>query len=774
MSTTCPNSSTWQSLLSGGLAESEVARLEAHLESCSDCHRLLDDLSGCRTTSFAFAEHESIELESSELSRAVARLKGRSTTDHAQADWDISSHLKPGSRPDALGSFGGYEILQVIAHGGMGIVLKAHDPALDRIVAIKVLAPALAADAGFRERFVREARAAAVLQHDHIVVIHSVGEEDGLPFIVMQHLAGPSLQQHLEANGPLAKNDLIRVGAQIASALQTAHGAGLVHRDIKPANILMEDGLARVRVTDFGLVYSVERPMDSERRLIAGTPQFMSPEQASGGTITTASDMFSLGATLYNLATGRPPFQASSITELLERVRSGTPPPIEQLRPDLPEAIRALIQRLMSRDAGLRPEASEVHEALAAMDRPRAKTALVWGALAASILLLLAAIGVVRFGPGGANDLATVRFRIESDGAMFGSLPECVAAARPNDTIEISGTGSVEVASVRIVGKPLRFRAALGASPVLIGTNNLLPIFESDSPLVLEGLTLERSISELKVPPLIRVTNSFLRLAYCRLMKNAFVARMIDDRVFFIEADDAPLVELAHCEVISLERAAGTLFSRFTKDSLPGQPGAGAIRIGHSLLTGLQAVEVENSQTEPVLLRLVQSVFMNRTLLRLDEIPPSNSLQVRADHCVFDLEALVSGFAWARDHFRRQLVWAGEDNHYSVKVAFAAEPRNARSVPALAYPLSFEKWMMLESVSETDSRSARLDLWKEIRNVGIQLDSLQASQVVLPAAVSMTIPPDLRLIGPGIPYETWRNSEDYAAWERAIEVGDGR
>lgn len=765
----CPTINDWQSLLHGALADAVVAELEAHLGACPGCRATLEKLSG-GTTMFTFTKEPPRQPdESSELERVMARLKGQ--TGREDETWDIRPLLKPSSRSEAIGCFAAYDVLEIIAHGGMGIVVKAYDPALQRIVAIKILAPSLAEDAGFRERFLREARAAAALDHDHVVVIHSVGEEAGLPFIVMQHMPGPSLQQRLDAEGPLSPAELILVGRQIASALTAAHAAGLIHRDVKPSNVLMEDGLARVRITDFGLVHSVNRPAGSEERLIAGTPQFMSPEQAGGETITTATDLFSLGATLYILASGRPPFQASRITELLEQVRSGAPAPIEQLRPELPGAIRELIQRLMSRDAALRPSAREVYEALIAMERPRSRSGLVGGALTVSVLLVFAAIGVVRFG----SDRPTpVRFRIEPAGAVFDSLHECIAAAQPGDTIEISGTGSVEVASVRIEGKPLRFRAAPGARPVLVGTNNLRPILESDSPLVLEGLTIEHRITFLDAPPAIRVTNAPLRLAFCRLLKTSLVPRMIPDRIHFIEAYDAPLVELAHCEVLSLERAAGIVFSRFTRDSLAADPGVGTIRIEQSLLTGLQAVEVENRQSGPVLLQLVRSAFINRTLLRLDDTLPSNSVKTRADQNVFDVESLISAFASGREDLSRQLEWVGRDNHYSVRLGFVAEPREARSVLRPGFPRNLAQWTSLESVIETGSQSARLELWKEIQDAGNKSESLQAGKIKLPTTVTMTAPPDLGRIGPGAPYQTWRNSADYAAWERAAMPGEGR
>ena len=202
------------------------------------------------------------------------------------------------AHPETIGRMGPYEILEVLGRGGMGVVLKARDPGLDRTVAIKVLTPALAHGANARRRFAREARAVAAVGHEHIVAIHAVDEFRGLPYLVMQYVPGRSLQERLDASGPLEVREILRIGTQAARALAAAHAQGVVHRDIKPANILLENCVERVKLTDFGLARAIDDASLTQSGVIAGTPQYMAPEQARGEPVDARADLFALGAAL--------------------------------------------------------------------------------------------------------------------------------------------------------------------------------------------------------------------------------------------------------------------------------------------------------------------------------------------------------------------------------------------------------------------------------------------------------------------------------------------
>ncbi|HEY7423369.1 MAG TPA: serine/threonine-protein kinase, partial [Gemmataceae bacterium] len=226
-------------------------------------------------------------LETPAVAGVIEELAGQACASPTQAESagcegeDVAlDFLSPSEKPGSLGRLGHYEVQEVIGRGGMGVVLQTFDEELHRVVAIKVMAQQLATSATARKRFKREAQAVAAVIHDHIVTIHAVEEANGLPYLVMQYVGVPSLQQRLDRDGPLELQEILRIGMQTASGLAAAHAQGLVHRDIKPANILLENGVERVKVTDFGLARAVADANLTQSGVLAGTPQYMSPEQA--------------------------------------------------------------------------------------------------------------------------------------------------------------------------------------------------------------------------------------------------------------------------------------------------------------------------------------------------------------------------------------------------------------------------------------------------------------------------------------------------------------
>jgi hypothetical protein len=254
---------------------------------------------------------------------------------------------------------GAYRLLGLLGRGGMGVVYRAHDPQLDRDVAVKVLLPALAADPEARGRFLREGRAAAALTHDNIVAIHQVGESDGAPFLVMELLAGASLQDWLQRGRKASLPQVLRIGRDVARGLAAAHAAGVVHRDVKPGNLWLEKtqaGGLRVKILDFGLA----RPLDGTAAVtrdgsVVGTPHYLAPEQAAGRRLDGRADLFSLGCVLYELCTGRLPFPGDGLFEAFVALATATPPSVRGLNPDVPPALDGLILRLLDRDPAGRP-----------------------------------------------------------------------------------------------------------------------------------------------------------------------------------------------------------------------------------------------------------------------------------------------------------------------------------------------------------------------------------------------------------------------------------
>ena len=243
--------------------------------------------------------------------------------------------------------------------------LKGFDRELNRCVAIKVLAPHLAHSSLAKQRFAREAQAAAAVVHPHVLAIHQVQPNGRLPFLVMPLVAGESLAARLAAQGTLELKEILRIGMQAAAGLAAAHEQGLVHRDVKPANILLEKGVERAVLTDFGLARAADDVTLTRWGIIAGTPQYMSPEQARGEPLDGRSDLFSLGCVLYEMATGVSPFRADSMMATLRRLVDDSPQAMASLNPELPPWFIAIVDRLLEKDPSRRFDSAKEVSAIA-------------------------------------------------------------------------------------------------------------------------------------------------------------------------------------------------------------------------------------------------------------------------------------------------------------------------------------------------------------------------------------------------------------------------
>jgi serine/threonine protein kinase len=271
----------------------------------------------------------------------------------------LPTFLTPSDDPTKLGRFGPYEISEVIGRGGMGVVLKGFDAELNRYVALKVLAPQWAASGAARRRFAREAQAAAAVVHEHVVAIHSVNSAGGLPYLVMRFVPGDSLERRIRREGPLEVREILRIGMQTAAGLAAAHAQGLVHRDVKPANILLERDVQRVLITDFGLARAVDDASLTQSGVVAGTPQYMAPEQAQGQPIDHRADLFSLGGVIYAMCTGHSPFRAEMTLAVLRRICESKPRPIREINPEIPDWLAEIVDRLLEKDPQDRFQSAE-------------------------------------------------------------------------------------------------------------------------------------------------------------------------------------------------------------------------------------------------------------------------------------------------------------------------------------------------------------------------------------------------------------------------------
>jgi serine/threonine protein kinase len=314
-------------------------------------------------------------------------------------DRSLTAFLAPPEGPGEIGRLGGYRVLAVVGSGGMGVVFRAEDPVLERVVALKAMLPALAISSTARQRFLREAKAAAALQHDHIVTIYQVGEDRGVPFLAMPFLEGEPLDRRLaRVGGPLPAGEVLRIGREISLGLSAIHQRGLIHRDIKPANVWLEgepgafvragsvsDGLSgepgalatggRVKILDFGLARATQGDIQlTQEGAIVGSPAYMAPEQANRQAIDHRCDLFSLGCVMYFMATGRLPFEAPDALTTLLAVTTAVPPSPESINSALPLPVAELVMYLLAKKPEDRPEsASAVVERIKELedDRPR-------------------------------------------------------------------------------------------------------------------------------------------------------------------------------------------------------------------------------------------------------------------------------------------------------------------------------------------------------------------------------------------------------------------
>jgi serine/threonine protein kinase/Tol biopolymer transport system component len=356
-----------ESIFAAALEKQTPADRETYLAvACADNPELRAQVEGLLRASDdagSFLNHAPLSGAGTDATIAATRVSG--DTEKSAVWTGTLPYLEPCDTPGRIGRLGHYEIIEVVGHGGMGAVLRAFDTKLSRIVAVKVMAPELAANPMAVKRFEREATTAAAVHHDHVVTIHSVERDHRPPYLVMQFIEGQTLANKIEKEGALDLKQILRIGNQIAAGLAAAHKHGLIHRDVKPANILLENGVERVKITDFGLARAVDDVEITQAGQIAGTPQYMSPEQCRGESMDMRSDLFSLGSVLYTMCTGRPAFRAETTMGVLRRVCDDAPRPIGEVNAEVPPWLDAIVQKLMAKDPADRFQtASEVADLL--------------------------------------------------------------------------------------------------------------------------------------------------------------------------------------------------------------------------------------------------------------------------------------------------------------------------------------------------------------------------------------------------------------------------
>ncbi|MCW5552568.1 MAG: protein kinase [Verrucomicrobiae bacterium] len=814
MSATCPATEQLAAALRGNPSPATEAELAAHLAECPVCQRRLEELAGgsgwldARAKAHATADR----LKPASLDQAMRALESQTPGLEREAPSPPTlDFLLPSDQPGALGRFGPYEVLALVAAGGMGIVLKAHDPGLNRIVALKILPPALAANSLARARFIREARAAAAVVHEHVVPIYAVDEFAGLPYLVMQFIVGRTLAERIKASGRLRLEEILRIGAQTADGLAAAHAQGLIHRDVKPGNVLLENGVERVKLTDFGLARAMDDSSLSREGYIAGTPEYMSPEQANGQPVDVRADLFSFGCVLYEMATGISPFRAEKPLVAMRRVCDEEPPAAHTLNSKIPEWLGQLIQRLMAKDAAARPQtaaevATELGRRLAALQQgagahllvreapvspTRRLNPLLWPAWAAVLALTFALVWVAFLKPkpeSAARDpsLATpanqssALFVIPATGDTpeqgFASLADAIAAARDGAVIECHFNGRQRVAMVRGNEKALILRAGEGFAPILVPATDGEMILFTHAPLVLEGLTL---FTQSMLPPgtgrrgdgnhgrgaIMIVEDAPFLAAHCRIEVATSTSTEFPTSSF-LSLVSTPAARFFHCEFACGEtfalgwRVRPRAESRESADHLWMQE---SIAVGNLIL-------VSPRGRQPLRLDLAQNTLSGESPLAIWEPFPGQPLQVIANANVFSVDTLVNPIARASSAAPETLLrWQGRSNVYSVQTF-------ARFSPAVN---GFDDWLASSAVAETNSLSAQLGVRARLTSLTERTRETEAAALALTAeelerlkAQGWTSPQppgaDPQKTGPGKPYHEWRKSPAYAEWLKLV------
>jgi len=376
----CPQPDQPQQFLLGIMSGDDSQQIESHFENCESCLQQAEKISSQDTLTNALADRETNSiLANLKIQKSVEKISESTLTKMNEmsvtsqtvitpapgdAATDASSSflhfLSPAKSDDELGRLGGYRILSCIGQGGMGLVLLAEDLQLQRKVALKVIKPEVASQADAKDRFLREARTAASIEHDNIVTIFQVGEENGVVYLAMQLLEGEALQERVAREKTMSLRDTVRIAGQIASGLKAAHDQGLTHRDIKPDNIWLEAGNDRVKILDFGLARGADEANQiTQSGVIVGTPQYLAPEQAEGREIDSRADLFSLGVVLYRMLTGKSPFARNTLIATLGAIGNHTPPPPHELRSDIPPALSSLVMGLLEKKPEERIDSAE-------------------------------------------------------------------------------------------------------------------------------------------------------------------------------------------------------------------------------------------------------------------------------------------------------------------------------------------------------------------------------------------------------------------------------
>lgn len=776
----CPEIASLRAFSEGTLTGPETTVIEHHLDHCDHCCREVMSLEDTHFDA-VFAKPVSRPNDSPLLSNLIAKLQTQEESLQPPPEQGLE-FLNPPTSPDSLGTLGRFSVLEEVGRGGMGIVLKALDPDLQRLVALKVLSPTLAAMPAARERFLREARAAAKLEHEFILPVYEVQQSDPLPYLVLPFVDGIDLQERLEEDGPLPLSEILTLGYQLSLALEEAHAANLVHRDIKPANVLLR-GDQRLWLADFGLARAAEELSLTRTGTIAGSPPYMSPEQVRGEELDARSDLFSLGCVLYAMTAGQSPFYASNLTAVLRKVDSQEVPKLSTVQPALPSWFRSLVGRLLEKDPNARPQsASEVRSLFEQHGQdPKSPPPKRFPFLLTSIALLaLTALFLALFLP--KDDQSPpdrelpAGFYLLGNEKTFPSLEEAIAAAEGGQTVIIRKSGKLPVTTIDLGQKSLTIRSGAGYHPILANSDWREAILKSNAPLCLEGLEFQHPHAELpaKAAPILELENGPVFLANCRFVRptnrtGRRTARFATAPV--VQLKSCPSVEIINCEFYTLDSTTLSLEPEETEFHH-------SLRAVNNLMTGQINIRLEAPGPGTASWDLRHNTMVGTVTMALwpNALPPTMS--VHGESNLYDFKKY---FLWVREDqhriSRQHLKLSGTRNLFRASQRlgletgdpyFLSRQRNPESKVERGSLGQFKEFTTHFGALGTEASSSvlRWDRINEFRNNSAAMSSALFEPTDAHSDQQIGFSTDS--LGPGEAYKLWRESTAYEDWSQKV------
>jgi hypothetical protein len=791
MGSPCPSPETLEAYARGSLASAAAESIELHLHGCRSCAESLESLTRSQLLGLlgdlqsappiAQAPPASPVLDTLIRQASLSPDPSWGSDDEASSS-QVLQRLDPPLSAGSLGVFAGYEILDLAGSGGMGLVLKARDRTLHRTVAIKVLYPQRGEDR-LSNRFLAEARAVAAMHHDHIVTVYHAGTEKGLSYLVMPFHGEGTLADLLTTTPRLTWEQVARVGMQLAQALAAMHSVDILHRDIKPSNVLLEQGLERVRLADFGLAKPIHGPAsEPTQRSIAGTPHYMAPEQARGEPMDARSDLFALGALLHRLATGTTLYEGDSSAEVLQLAAQGNLKPIRERAPEIPAHLGAIIDRLVAP----RPEdrfssADEVSHALSRVLQPGRRIA-VWVGRAAAVLAglsLVAGSALAGLELTGRTTFINARlcdrngheFFIRGRWGTFATLPDAVQACRDGETVELRFSGEKVIDSFRVGTKSMTLRAADRYVPVLVATNESQPFILADAPLTIEGVTLLRRSNRINIFPLISAEGAPISLLNCRVLRAQSQGETMLLRAGkLVPSDDGarthrPLIVLS-AGSSALLRNCLVLARQGSGVGIWGAPkGPIKVQTENCLFIIHRAYTLRPDAGSEAEFRTSNSVIVTRNLLDLDDAKNLNRVVAIWDSTLIDRSdgALLRLTDHVPGEWPAALQWTETNVVYAGKGVFLAD-RRGRQID------SESAWNELMQLKPGNHTLSEVDLFQHARIRSSLRVSATDVEIDEAASERQLVGFTPQHVGEGDPYELFRRKPAYQDWRNDVET----